>query len=189
MSDGAFRRDIRRIAPALFGEVNEIVSSWLPAERLRGGFRPKQVNDPIWGAVELLPWEVALLDTPLLQRMRGVKQLGLAPLVFPSASHDRLEHQLGVVGATEKMILALSQQIDRWNRDNPTRLLPGINKFDRYGLRLAALLHDIGHGPFSHALEPVLEVGSSITPASDEAPPTGDKNLSRSRTSSRRAID
>ena len=79
MSAGAFRKDLQKIAPALVNEVNTLVAGWLPAERLRGGFRPKQVNDPIWGTVELLPWEVALLDTPLLQRMRGVKQLGLAP--------------------------------------------------------------------------------------------------------------
>lgn len=138
------------------------MGGWLPAGRINGGARPKQVNDPIWGTVELLPWEVALLDTPLLQRMRGVKQLGLASLVFPSASHDRLEHQLGVVGATERIVLALGQQIERWNRDNPTRTLPVIESRDRFALRLAALLHDIGHGPFSHALEPVLQVDSGL---------------------------
>ena len=162
MAAGAFRKELQRIAPTLVRDIDVLVRGWLPAEKLKGGFRPKQVNDPIWGTVELLPWEVALLDTPLLQRMRGVKQLGLAPLVFPSASHDRLEHQLGVVGATERVILALSQQIDRWNRDNKTRQLPPISAQDRYALRLAALLHDIGHGPFSHALEPVLEVQSVL---------------------------
>ncbi|MEQ1613258.1 MAG: HD domain-containing protein [Hyphomicrobiaceae bacterium] len=173
MTVGAFRKGLQRIAPTLLGEINTLVSAWLPAERLHGGFRPKQVNDPIWGTVELLPWEVALLDTPLLQRMRGVKQLGLAPLVFPSASHDRLEHQLGVVGATDKMILALSQQIERWNRENATRLLPAISKWDRYALRLAALLHDIGHGPFSHALEPVLEIDSVLVPEQSNGAASG----------------
>jgi HD superfamily phosphohydrolase len=170
---GAFRKELKSIAPGLVGDIDALVRSWLPPERLKGDFRPKQVNDPIWGTVEFLPWEVALLDTPLLQRMRGVKQLGLAPLVFPSASHDRLEHQLGVVGATERMILALSRQIDRWNRDNETRQLPAISMRDKYALRLAALLHDIGHGPFSHALEPVLEIESGLVPPESKPPTRG----------------
>jgi HD superfamily phosphohydrolase len=134
----------------------------LEAGRL-SDFRTKQVNDPIWGTIELLPWEVALLDTPLLQRMRGIRQLGLAQLVFPSASYDRLEHIVGVVGAVEEMIRALSRQIERRNLDRTTtNPLPRIDEKDRFALRLAALFHDIGHGPFSHALEPVLEVQSPL---------------------------
>lgn len=169
MNTGQLRRELRRDAPNLSKELDSLVSNWLAGlldridtDKPVDEFRPKQVNDPIWGTVELRPWEVALLDTPLLQRMRGVKQLGLASLVFPSASHDRLEHILGVVGATERMIYALTQQIERWNRDNANKPLPQIEQKDRYALRLAALLHDIGHGPFSHALEPVLETNSVL---------------------------
>jgi len=142
------------------------------AGRLQGPqLRPKQINDAIWGSVELLPWEVGLVDTPLLQRMRGVRQLGLANLVFPGASHDRLEHIIGVVGAIERMISALNTQIDRWNRDdrNKARQLPPIAQADRHRLRLAALFHDLGHGPFSHAIEPVLEVTSPLGTPDDPA--------------------
>ena len=162
------RRRLREKAPELSKQVDALVAEWLKPllEKLDAGrfaeFRPKQVHDPIWGTIELLPWEVALLDTPLLQRMRGVRQLGLAQLVFPSASHDRLEHTLGVIGAVEETVRALSRQIARWNRENQTRLVPEIAEKDRYALRLAALLHDVGHGPFSHALEPVLEVRSPL---------------------------
>lgn len=160
---------VRELAPALFAEVDPIVAEWL-AELLAklegddvGAFRPKQVNDPIWGTIELAPWEVALLDTPMLQRLRGVRQLGLANLVFPGASHSRLEHIIGVLGAVDQMVSAISKQIDRWNREHPVhkRLQP-IEDRDRYTLRVAALFHDVGHGPFSHASEPLLDIDSSL---------------------------
>jgi HD superfamily phosphohydrolase len=94
--------------------------------------------------------------------MRGIRQLGLAQLVFPGASHSRLEHIIGVIGAVEEITRALSRQIERWNRDNRDAMIPPITDGQRHALRLAALFHDVGHGPFSHALEPVLEVTSPL---------------------------
>jgi HD superfamily phosphohydrolase len=160
----SLRDHTRQTAPNLTAEIDELASIWLSklSSKIDSGapleFRPKQVHDPVWGTVELLPWEVALLDTQLLQRMRGVRQLGLAHLVFPGASHGRLEHIIGVVGAIEAATRALSRQIDRWNRNNKHQLIPRITDGERHAIRLAGLLHDIGHGPFSHALEPVLEI-------------------------------
>lgn len=121
MAAGDVRNRLIRDAPKLAAQTEILVKGWLQdlLDRLQTGelpeFRPKQVNDPIWGTIELLPWEVAILDTPLLQRMRGVRQLGLAQLVFPGACHGRLEHIIGVVGAVEEGIRALGRQIDRWN--------------------------------------------------------------------------
>ncbi|MFB6461487.1 HD domain-containing protein [Bradyrhizobium tunisiense] len=169
------RTELRGLAPELAAEVDELAAAWLKTllERLGSTnhweFRPKQINDPIWGTIELAPWEVALLDTALLQRMRGVRQLGLAQLVFPGAGHDRLEHILGVVGAVEQCVQSLARQIDRWNRDHATTPLPAIEEADRYALRLAALLHDTGHGPFSHAIEPVMEMTTLLGRDSVEA--------------------
>ncbi|MEP4194241.1 MAG: HD domain-containing protein [Aliishimia sp.] len=96
--------------------------------------------------------------------MRGVRQLGLAHLVFPGAVHDRLEHAIGVVGAAEQVIGALNRQIDRWNtgKDSADQPLERVSDEDRFRLRLAAIFHDLGHGPFSHAIEPVLEVASPL---------------------------
>ena len=170
----ALRSELRSAAPGLVAAVDSLCEQWLrPLEDRLGTaeFRPKQINDAIWGTVELLPWEVALLDTPLLQRMRGVRQLGLAHLVFPGGSHDRLEHIIGVVGAVERMISTIERQVERWNRDerNRNRNLPTIKAGDRHRLRLAAIFHDLGHGPFSHAIEPVLEVVSPLgTPSAEE---------------------
>lgn len=170
--------ELRKIAPELTAGMNGLCDRWMSPlwERIRASeFRPKQINDAVWGTVELHPWEVALLDSPLMQRMRGVRQLGLANLVFPGAVHDRLEHAIGVVGAVERMADGLDRQIDRWNRDpqNTNRQLPTIKDSDRHRLRLAALFHDLGHGPFSHAIEPVLEVVSPLGTADNQAKPTG----------------
>jgi len=150
-------------APDLFSELASLVGGWLSPllERLSRGalteYRTKQLNDPIWGTIELHAWEVALLDTPLLQRLRGVRQLGLAQYVFPGGAHDRLEHTCGTVGAVEAIIQALSRQIERANRLDQYHPLPLVESKQHYAMRLAALLHDIGHGPFSHAIEPLLE--------------------------------
>lgn len=81
---------------------------------------------------------VELVDHPLVQRMRRHKQLGINHLVFPGAVHTRFEHALGVLGLTEKL----------------SRLY-GMDQHDRKLLGAFALLHDIGHGPFSHQIEPV----------------------------------
>jgi HD superfamily phosphohydrolase len=74
----------------------------------------------------------------------------------------RLEHIIGVVGAVEEAMRALSRQIDRWNRDHKTQRIPEIEEREKFAIRLAALLHDVGHGPFSHAIEPVLTVNAPL---------------------------
>ncbi len=80
-----------------------------------------------------------LVDHPLLQRLRGRKQLGVNHLVFPGAVHTRFEHTIGVLGLTRRFC-----QLYGVDRDT-ARLVCGY-----------ALLHDLGHGPFSHQIEPVL---------------------------------
>lgn len=168
MGEGTLRRQIHSRAPDLTDEIESLVDKWLRPllNKLTIGttidYRPKQIHDPVWGAIDVHPWEVAILDTPLMQRMRGVRQLGLAQLVFPGANHGRLEHMLGVVGAIEQVIQALERQVARWNNNNPDTTIPVIEEHARYAIRLAGLLHDVGHGPFSHALEPVLEVDAPL---------------------------
>lgn len=157
-------------APVLAEQINGLVGSWLAKleERLDRGplsdVRPKHLNDPVWKTIELYPWEVALLDTPLLQRLRGVRQLGLAQYVFPGAGHDRLEHICGVIGAVEATVQSLRRQRERVQLiSGGSAVLPEINEARRFELRLSGLLHDIGHGPFSHAIEPVLQYRLSNT--------------------------
>lgn len=116
--------------------------------------RSKVIHDCVWGTVMLCPWELQLIDSPLFQRMRQINQLGLAMTTYPSAHHSRFEHTLGVLSVTTKMI-------SRINRDesadamSPASDDPGLRipPRDVRLLRLAALLHDIGHCFFSHLSE------------------------------------
>lgn len=84
-----------------------------------------------------------MLDTPAVQRLRYVRQLGHAFLVYPGATHSRFEHALGAYHLTKSALTALAER----------RELESVSEEDRLAARLAALLHDIGHYPFSHGLE------------------------------------
>lgn len=159
------RSDLEGAAPKLWRELGVLAEQWttpaigrLGSDRSHAAY-PKTFNDPVWGVVELMPWETVLLDSPLLQRLRGVRQLGMAHLVYPGAGHDRLEHAKGVVEAAERMIRALERNAAHRRRFGSDRdeNVPLVSDEDRYATRLAALLHDIGHGPFSHATEQLIE--------------------------------
>lgn len=157
------REAISSAAPRLTRELGALAEAWAkPArERLEQGNAPsvpKVFNDPVWENIELRPWEVLLLDTPLLQRLRGVRQLGLAHYVYPGACHDRLQHSLGVLEAAERMLQSLAHHAD--NRrlfERPDEPVPAPSALDVVSIRLGALLHDIGHGPFSHTTERFIE--------------------------------
>ena len=99
----------------------------------------RDFRDPVHGFVRLQGRELEIVDTPIFQRLRRIKQLALAHLVYPGAVHTRLEHTLGVVHVAGQMAERLGVHAEA------TRII-----------RLAALLHDIGHGPFSHPSEDVL---------------------------------
>ena len=83
------------------------------------------------------------VDTAAFQRLRYVRQLGHAFLVYPGATHTRFEHALGAYHLARRALATLQERGD----------LGGLNETDCLAIRLAALLHDIGHYPFSHALE------------------------------------
>lgn len=104
----------------------------------------KVVNDPIWGCVKYYGWEIGIIDTPLFQRLRDIYQVGLGVFTYPAARHSRFEHSLGVVAIADRMIQSLrSQDMDFLK----------IKEVDVQEIRLAALLHDIGHCFYSHLSE------------------------------------
>lgn len=100
----------------------------------------KFFRDPIYGFIGLNSKELELLGTPVVQRLRRIKQLGNTHLVYPSACHSRFEHILGVLHIATRMAQKL-----------------GLNDDEIEIIRYAALLHDIGHGPMSHNFETILE--------------------------------
>ncbi|MDY0266195.1 MAG: HD domain-containing protein [Methanimicrococcus sp.] len=107
------------------------------------------ILDPIHGYIEFDQLKRSLFDTPQMQRLRRIKQLGFSNLVYPGANHTRFEHSMGVMHLT-----SLFKKIQRENKTPISDIL------DNDGLDeivVAALLHDIGHGPFSHATEKLIE--------------------------------
>lgn len=101
------------------------------------------IRDPLWDNIRLEPAAAACLDTPAVQRLRYVRQLGHAFLVYPGATHSRFEHALGAYHLTRRALATLDERGD----------LATIGDEELLAVRLAALLHDIGHYPYSHALE------------------------------------
>ncbi len=106
------------------------------------------IREPVHGDVYLTAEELSILDTPQMQRMRGVRQLGTAYLVFPGATHSRFEHMIGSCHMASRMIEA----INRNRGDEPERLL-GVSEGEERLIRIAALIHDVTHVPFGHNIE------------------------------------
>jgi HD superfamily phosphohydrolase len=106
----------------------------------------RSVRDPIHGFIKLTGEEADTVATPVFQRLRGIRQLAFANLVYPGALHTRFEHTLGVFHVTSLMAEVC-----------------GLSAENARLVRLSALLHDIGHGPFSHVSEGALEVFADRT--------------------------
>ncbi len=107
-----------------------------------------EIRDPIYGFIELSEGELKIINTSLFQRLRKIKQLAMAYLVYPCANHTRFDHSLGVYHIASLMAERVLQ-----GKENEER---------RRIVRLSALLHDVGHGPFSHVSEELLEKYASI---------------------------
>lgn len=103
------------------------------------GMKKKFIRDSVYGDIRLNEIEVEVMDNPQFQRLRRIKQLGLISLIYPGANHTRFEHSIGTMHIASK----LADKLD-------------LNQEDKELVRISALLHDIGHGPFSHVSEGVL---------------------------------
>lgn len=103
------------------------------------GMKKKFIRDSVYGDIRLNEIEVEVMDNPQFQRLRRIKQLGLISLIYPGANHTRFEHSIGTMHIASK----LADKLD-------------LNQDDKELVRISALLHDIGHGPFSHVSEGVL---------------------------------
>lgn len=112
----------------------------------------KRIYDPVHHFIELTAAEARLLDSTVLQRLRRLRQLGLAYLAFPSAEHSRFGHALGALAMGTRAF----DQLLRGGREFFVNEADAA--YQRRLVRAALILHDIGHGPFSHACEAVLDV-------------------------------
>jgi len=137
--------------PEFFGP--EAIHPFLPLKR------SKVIHDNLWGTNAFSWRELAVIDTPVLQRLRNIHQTGLAYFVYPCAHHMRFEHSLGVCVMASRVFDALVRQQQTKLRKIAEEIYPKNKDFTnvvadwRAELRLAALLHDTGHSLHSHTSE------------------------------------
>ncbi|MBC8418744.1 MAG: HD domain-containing protein [Desulfobacterales bacterium] len=129
-------------------EIDEFLTEYLPSEPNPPASSPKVVHDGLWGTTKLNPTEIRFLDTPLIQRLRQIHQTGCSYFTFPSTTHTRFEHTLGVMLKVEQLGEAIIKNSEEKRLDQK----------DIGQMRLAALFHDIGHGPFSHTSEEIYGI-------------------------------
>src|ERR1700730_5234819 len=127
----------------------------------------KVINDSLLGNQYFSRHEVAVIDSPLLQRLKRIKQTGLVYQVYPSATHSRFEHSLGVTTIAERCLRAIQERVSVETGQT-------VADFDRTSgdlahLRMAAMLHDVGHGLCSHASEQIYELLSDLRAFKQEA--------------------
>jgi len=115
----------------------------------------KRIRDPVHGlivfaetkSVDILAWK--LIDTPEFQRLRRIRQLGVLEFTFPGAVHTRFAHSIGIFHNARTLVGIIEREMKRQDQNFDEERAPVA--------LIAALLHDLGHGPFSHAFESVQE--------------------------------
>lgn len=134
---------LQKIGISRQDDVEKIVKTIQELRRNYVLVTSKIFQDPIHGTIELHPLLVSIIDTPQFQRLRDIKQLGGVYYVYPGASHNRFEHSIGVCYIAGEFIESLQYRQPQL----------GINNCDVLCIKIAALCHDIGHGPFSHLFQ------------------------------------
>lgn len=149
------------VPPTLAERVNTFVEWLFDGYRPSVPKGPKVFNDALLGNLLFAKHEVAVIDCPVMQRLRRIKQTGLAYYVYPSATHSRFEHSLGATALAERCLNAIQE---RANVEGRTGQIANLDRKegDLGYLRMAALLHDVGHGLCSHGSEQIYELHSDM---------------------------
>ncbi|MFA7173828.1 MAG: HD domain-containing protein [Kiritimatiellia bacterium] len=117
-----------------------------------------EIRDPIHGFITLDEWERDIINHSAFQRLRRIRQLSMTDMVYPGAMHTRFEHSLGVMHVATRMFDSLVKREKDILKGESLNFTEEGLKRDRIIVRLAALLHDCGHAPFSHAAEDLMPI-------------------------------
>jgi deoxynucleoside triphosphate triphosphohydrolase SAMHD1 len=145
------------VSTAIQRAVSEPLLSYLESRQVGGpSWSPRIINDPVWRTVRLEPWETFVLDSPVVQRLRRIRQLGLAGYVFPGANYSRFEHSIGALHQTQRLIDAINRNARAQALRKRLPAIDPVSRADEVMLRLTALVHDCGHCFLSHVSERAL---------------------------------
>ncbi|MCL2810701.1 MAG: HD domain-containing protein [Clostridia bacterium] len=113
------------------------------------GKNRKEIYDAVWGSIEFTSAEMVIIDSPLLQRLKMIRQLGLSDFVYPGSTYSRFCHTLGVTSLSTRMAKVINRILDEEHRLFPEKKRKALCQLVRY----AAIFHDVGHTLYSHASE------------------------------------
>lgn len=119
-----------------------------------------EIRDAVHGFIQFNDWERQIINSSVFQRLRRIKQLAWTDMVYPGAVHNRFEHSIGVMHVATRMFDSIVAKEQEFLKSELKFSDHGLER-DRALLRLACLLHDIGHAPFSHAGEELMQINSS----------------------------
>lgn len=121
-----------------------------------------EIRCPVHGFIKVNDWEWRIIAQPAFQRLRRIRQLAWTDMVYPGAMHTRFEHSLGVMHVASRLYDAIVERSAGVLESELTYNADGLRR-DRILVRLTALLHDVGHSPFSHAAEELFPMQGSGT--------------------------
>ena len=136
------------------------------------------------GFIAITDWERDIINMPAFQRLRRIRQLAWTDQVYPGAMHTRFEHSLGVMHVASRLFDAIVQRSSELLRSELTYTPEGLMR-ERTLVRLTALLHDVGHAPFSHAAEDLFPF---VDPEDEKRPKGAEIQGKEGRASNTRTI-
>lgn len=174
------RKDIENIQGALTKSnetTDSAVALWVITSLTKRELvcKAKDIHIPVHGLIPITYMAKYFMDNRFFQRLNDIKQLGTCNFIFPGATHTRFEHSLGTYYLAERILNRIKKSSDKnklmeWLSVIPELKLyyanetckPGLNKWIRELIKIAALCHDIGHGPYSHIFDDIFIKNSAL---------------------------